>query len=226
MKNEITFISSQIINFNIYFLYFFNNGNNKIINRIQWNIVTHVKANFDVLCISLMTIPSEGDSSLSTQNFIPGISCVVVPGERHRHRRNASFELLKKCIPAGKYSRWHGVIRSSGNIRQSGDCAASTTPPLVCASLSTPPPSLRQPLLSMQPDVYGHPLAYPVPILTYPIASPVIRFDIDLLERRAGPWERLLLVQFRRPSSSPFIITSGLSSRLAENFYPTSRIQE
>lgn len=132
--------------------------------------------------------------------------------ERHRHRRNASFELLKKCIPAGKYPRRHGVIRSSGNIRQSGDCAASTTPPLVCAPLSSPPPSLRQPLLSTRPDVYGHPLAYPVPILTYPIAYPVTRLGIDLLERRAGPspQERLLLVQFRRPSSSPFIITSGL----------------
>lgn len=101
--------------------------------------------------------------------------------ERHRHR-NASFEFPKKFTPAGKYPRRYGVIRSSGNIRQSGDCAASVSSPIRAPFSSAPSrsgnPSYPRDLISM---------IILWSILTYPIAYLMTRPGIDPREKRAGP---------------------------------------
>jgi len=96
--------------------------------------------------------------------------------DRHRYR-NASFELLKKCTPVGKYSRQHGVIHSSGNIRQSGDCAASTTLFVHAFHHLFGNPSHACDLTST--DIF-----WPISCLSWSITCLVTRSYIDFFEKR------------------------------------------
>lgn len=92
--------------------------------------------------------PREGGSFLIDAKFSPGIS----RAGRDIGRRNAPSALPKKCTPGD------GVIRSSGNIRQSGDRAASAGAPRTPFPSSPPFLLPRSPFYPRAPGrIHRHP---------------------------------------------------------------------
>lgn len=184
------------------------------------NIVTHgVRANFSST-LALPLRPPRAKVVLPYRRKISSPESLALSfWERHRHR-NASFEFPKKFTPAGKYPRRHGVIRSSGNIRQSGDCAASAPSPIRAS------PFHRHPLVPATPLI--HATWYPRSFsgLSWPIRLPI--WWLDLVSTPSRKERDLLCGKASFPFNSGALHRCLLlvSPRLAEDFNSTPRIQE